>query len=119
MSQHFTVTWKQVADIIARQVVPFAVPGSRLRKDIGNVQVGGPVIIKEVSGEVPAVLLAFEMEGEYGVELQVKLPEFAADPAAYIRDLLENLRGIRYSADRRRLGRQAEIAAVYEGLPNG
>lgn len=108
----------QVADFIARKVGVFAVPSERLRADIGSVQVE-KVVMREPAGPQPALRLSFDMAEAFGVELLVKLQEFAADPAGYMVDLFENLRGIRHAASMRRNGRQAEIAAVYEGMRNG
>jgi len=108
----------QVADFIARKVDAIAVPSPRLRADVGAVQVD-KVLLREPVGEQPSLRLSFETADAFGVELMVKLREFATDPNAYMADLMENLQGIRHAGRLRRNNRQAEIAAVYEELANG
>lgn len=105
----------QIAAFIANKVGVFAVPSPRLRADVGAVQIE-KVMLREVTGEQPAVRLSFDMPEAFGVTLMVKLREFGADPGRYMANLFENLQGIRHAAWMRRQGRQAEIAAVYEGM---
>ncbi|MBD9415919.1 hypothetical protein IB234_15255 [Pseudomonas sp. PDM16] len=114
MSQIY-VDANQIAVFVATKVSPFAVPSTRLRADVGAVQIE-KVMVREVSGEEPAVRLSFDMSGGFGVQLLVKLREIAADPAGYMAALFDNLHGIRHAAWMRRQGRQAEVAAVYEGM---
>ncbi|WXL27752.1 hypothetical protein WG219_09995 [Ectopseudomonas mendocina] len=105
----------QGAVFIATKVSVFAVASARLRTDIGAVQIDN-VLVREASGQLPAVRLSFEMPEALGVELLVKLDEFAADPAGYLFDLFDNLQGIRHAALMRRSGRKDEVSAVYEAM---
>jgi hypothetical protein len=114
MSQIY-VDANQVAAFIATKVSGFAVPSARLRADVGAVQID-KVLVREVTGQEPAVRLSFDMPEAFGVELLVKLREFAASPAGYMADLFDNLQGICHAAWMRRQGRQAEVAAVYEAM---
>lgn len=114
MSQIY-IDANQIAAFIANKVGVFAVPSSRLRADVGAVQIE-KLIVGVVTDPQPAVRLSFDMPEGFGVTLMVKLREFAADPGRYMVDLFENLQGIRHAAWMRRQGRQAEVAAVYEAM---
>ena len=116
--RNINIGWKQVADVIARLVAPMTVQSLQLRRDIGLVQVDA-VEIKKPDGAHPAVQLQFEMADALGVQLNVKLAEFAADPIQYMKDLLHHLRSLEHSAKMRRAGRQAEINVVYEAITHG
>ena len=110
-----TVTAAQVAAFVANKLTPLAVPSPRLRHDIGAIQIDCGIIVEHYE-EHPAVCLQFDTAAGMGVELSVRLAEFAVDPTAYMRDLLENLQGIQHAAQLRRDGRQAEVAAVSEHI---
>ncbi|WP_347506191.1 hypothetical protein [Pseudomonas anguilliseptica] len=74
------------------------------------------VVLIENHDEHPAIQFNFDVAEGMGLEVRVKLAEFAANPATYMRDLLESLQGIRLAALQRRAGRQDEIAAVYRQM---
>lgn len=107
-----TVSPAQVANFIAGKLAEIAVPSTRLRQDIGPIQVDRINLVENNEAH-PALQFKFDVAEGMGLEIRVKLAEFAASPAAYIRDLLENLQGIRHAALQRRAGRQAEVDAVY------
>ncbi len=110
-----SVTAAQVAAFVAGKLASLAVPSPRLRQDIGAIQIDRGIIVENYE-EHPTVRLQFDTAAGMGVELNVRLAEFAADPAAYMRDLLDNLQGIQHAAQLRRGGRQAEIEAMHEHI---
>ncbi|SEJ46619.1 hypothetical protein SAMN05216201_10982 [Pseudomonas linyingensis] len=110
-----TVNAAQVAAFVAGKLAPLAVPSPRLRPDIGAIQIDRGIIVEHYE-EHPTVRLQFDTAAGMGVELNVRLAEFAADPATYMRDLLENLQGIQHAAQLRRAGRQTEIEAMHEHI---
>jgi hypothetical protein len=110
-----TIERAQVATFIASKLAALAVPSPGVRADIGPVQVD-KVLLVEHFDEHPAIRFRFEMAGGFGAEVSVKLAEFGASPSAYMRDLLENLQGIRHAAHQRRAGRMAEVSAVYSQM---
>lgn len=110
-----TIERGQVANFIASKLAALAVPSPGVRADIGPVQVDN-VLLVEHFVEHPAVRFRLELVGGFGAEVLVKLAEFGAGPSAYMRDLLENLQGIRYAAQQRRAGRMAEVSAVFSQM---
>lgn len=113
-----TVDRAQVASFIASKLAELAVPSHSVRADIGPVQVDS-VLLVESFEEHPAIRFRFEIPGGFGAEIRVKLSEFAAAPATYMRDMMENLQGIRHAAMQRRAGRMSEVAAVYSQMKGG
>lgn len=110
-----TVERGQVASFIASKLAPLAVPSQQVRNDVANIQID-QVLVVENYDEHPAVQFKFDVAEGMGLEIRVKLTELAANPAAYMRDLLENLQGIRHAALQRRSGRRAEVAQVYRQM---
>lgn len=112
---HIDVNRRDVAIFIASKLAPMAAPSLKLRNDLANIQIDN-VKIEESYHEHPALRIKFDIAEGMGVELLVKLAEFAINPTQYMRDLFENLEGIRYAAISRRNGRQAEIASVFSQM---
>lgn len=116
MTQEFaTVDYQQIAGFVANKLQEVAVPSSTLRKDIGDIQVD-PVIIIENYEEIPAIRLEFEMDGGFGMEVKVRVKDFVANPQAYMRDVFENVNGIRYAAELRRQGHDAQVRQVMNAM---
>lgn len=113
-----TIERAQVANFIASKLAVLAVPSPSVRADIGPVQVDNVLLVEHFE-EHPAIRFRFELPGGFGAEVRVKLAEFAAGPATYMRDLLEHLQGIRHAAMQRRAGRMAEVSAVYAQMNGG
>lgn len=114
MSKAFiSVERRQVAGFIAGKLAPLAVASPRVRNDVANIQID-QVLVVEHYDEHPAVQFKLDTADGMALEVRVKLAEFAADPSAYMNDLLEHLQGICFAALQRRSGRQAEAAQVYQ-----
>ena len=86
-----TVNGRHVAEFVANKVQPIAIPSERFRPDVGNIQVDFGHIDQGVTIRIPIVRLQFESLGNRGVELNIRLPDFAADPDGYTRDLMDHL----------------------------
>lgn len=110
-----TVEHRQVASFIASKLAPLAAPSSQVRNDVSNIQVD-PVLVVENFDEHPAVQFKLDVAYGMGLEVRVKLAEFAANPVTYMRDLLENVQGIRFAALQRRNDRRAEVAQIYQQM---
>lgn len=110
-----TVEHRQVASFIASKLAPLAVPSNQVRNDLANIQVD-PVLVVENFDEHPAVQFKLDVADGMGLEVRVKLAEFAANPVGYMRDLLENVQGIRFAALQRRNDRRAEVAQIYQQM---
>lgn len=114
-----TVDGRQVAEYFAKEVQRIAVPSRRVRPDIGDVQVD---MFKQTHGatkEHHFVRLKFDVEGNRGVELNVRLDQFAADPAGYARDILGQLAPILRDTMRLRERRKQTDQIVYDYLTQG
>lgn len=112
---YIDVNRRDVATFIASKLAPMAVPSMNLRNDVANIQIDS-VMLSESYREIPAVRFKLDVAEGMGVELLVKLVEFATDPTGYMRDLLENLQGIRFAASQRRNGRQAEVSQMFQQM---
>lgn len=113
MSKSFiTVDRQEVAGFIASHVAPMAVPSQRVRNDVANVQIDMVVVVENYD-EHPAARLKLDVAEGMGLDIVVKLAEFAENPSEYMRDLVGNLHGIRLAALQRRSDRQAEVSQVY------
>lgn len=110
-----TVEHRQVASFIASKLAPLAVPSHQVRNDVANIQVD-PVLVVENHDEHPAIQFKFDVADGMGLEVRVKLAEFAANPAGYMRELMESVQGIRIAALQRRNDRRAEVAQVYRQM---
>lgn len=106
---------RQVADFIARKLGALAQPADKLRNDISNVQVDQISLLENYT-VVPAIQFKFEIAGGFGMEVRVRIHEFAANPKQYMADLLENMAGIHHAAMQRRTGHQAAVSAVYSQI---
>ena len=112
---YIDVNRRDVATFIASKLAPMAVPSLKLRNDLANIQIDN-VKIEESYHQHPAVRLNFEIAEGMGIELLVKLVDFALDPTGYMRDLLENINGIKHKALNRRNGRKAEVSSMYQQM---
>lgn len=112
---HVDVNRREVASFIAGKIAPMAVPSMKVRNDIANIQVDH-VKIEESYHEHPALRFKFDTAEGMGVELLVKLLDFALDPVGYMRDLMENINGIKFEALKRRNGRQAEVSSMFQQM---
>ena len=112
---HIDVNRRDVAIFIASKLAPMAVPSLKLRNDLANIQIDN-VKIEESYHEHPALRIKFDIAEGMGVELLVKLLDFALDPVGYMRDLMENLNGIKFQALNRRNDRQAEVSSMFQQM---
>jgi len=110
-----TVEHRHVASFIASKLAPLAVPSNQVRNDVSNIQVD-PVLVVENFDEHPAVQFKLDVADGMGLEVRVKLAEFAENPVTYMRDLLENVQGIRFAALQRRNDRRAEVSLIYQQM---
>lgn len=109
------VNRREVATFIASKLSPMAVPSMKIRNDVANIQIDN-IMLTEACWEHPALRLKLEIAEDMGIELLVKLTDFALNPTGYMRDLLENINGIKYEALNRRNGRQAEVSSMFQQM---
>jgi hypothetical protein len=112
---YIDVNRRDVATFIASKLAPMAVPTMQLRNDLANIQIDHVVLIENYN-EIPSVRFKLDIQEGMGVELMVRLVEFATNPTGYMRNLLENLQGIQHSALQRRNGRQAEVSRMFQQM---
>lgn len=106
---------RQVADFIARKLGALAQPTDKLRNDIAHVQVDQVSLLENYT-VVPAIQFKFEIAGGFGMEVMVRIHEFAASPKQYMADLLENMAGIHHAAMQRRNDHHAVVSSVYSQI---
>lgn len=113
-----SVEAKQVAEHIAKQLDRIAVPSSRHRPDIGNVQVD-PCRIGHGVWPKPGIHIQFDIQGGYGVEFNIVLEEFAKDPGAYMRNLFARVVEMKQMSAQARDNRIAANNEIYRRLTQG
>lgn len=116
-----TELMRDAARTIAEQLIEAGIPtaSERFRPDVGPVQIDMIVIEERVTRPEPGMRLQFEVEGDMGVTLNIKLLEFAADPAGYIRDLFAQLAPMRRNVMRLRRNKQDANRAIYRAIGGG
>lgn len=109
------------AKVIAEQLVAADIPiqSRRFRPDVGSVQIDMAVIEGKVSRPEPAMQLQFEVEGGLGITLNIKLMEFVADPAGYVKDLFSHLGPMRRNVLKMRTNRRESNSRLYEAMTKG
>ena len=106
-----------VAEHLNSQGIP--IKSKRFRPDIGPVQVDMIVISEKVTKPEPAFKLQFEVEGGMGVTFTIKLLEFIEDPAAYMRDIMQQLGPMRRNVLRMRTDKRELNNRIYDALTRG
>lgn len=106
-----------IAQELMKHGIP--IPTKRFRPDVGHVQIDMIIIEEKVTTPEPGMRLQFEVEGNMGVEFNVKLLEFLSDPAGYITDLFKQLGPMRRNVQRMRSHKRAADAAIYKALTQG
>ncbi|MGM0858652.1 MAG: hypothetical protein ACQEW0_16465 [Pseudomonadota bacterium] len=106
-----------VAEHLNEQGIP--IKSRRFRPDVGPVQIDMIVIEETVTKPEPAMRLQFEVEGGMGVTLNIKLLEFIKDPAAYVRDIMQQLGPMRRNVVRLRNNKRELNSRMYEALTQG
>lgn len=106
-----------IAQELTKHGIP--IPSKRFRPDVGHVQIDMIIIEEKVSTPEPGMRLQFEVEGNMGVEFNVKLLEFLQDPKGYITDLFTQLGPMRRNVQRMRTHKRAADAAIYKALTQG
>lgn len=108
---------RTIAEALNERGIP--TPSRRFRPDVGPVQIDMIVISEKVSQPEPGMRLQFEVEGSMGVTFNIKLLEFAKDPAGYVRDLFEQLPPMRRNVQRMRTNKREINARIYDALTQG
>lgn len=95
------------------------VSGSRNRHDVAYCQIDTVVIRERVSKPEPATRIKFDIEGNFGVTLTIKLMDYLANPEGYAQDLFRQLGPLRRNMERRRKSERATSDAIYRALTKG
>lgn len=106
-----------VAQELTKHKIP--IPSKQIRPDVGHVQIDMIIIEEKVTTPEPGMRLTFDVEGNMGVTLNIKLLEFMDDPKAYITDLFTQLGPMRRNVQRMRTHKRAADAAIYRALTQG
>lgn len=112
---------RDAATMIAQELGKHGIPiaSKRFRPDVGHVQIDMIIIEEKVTTPEPGMRLQFEVQGNMGVEFNVKLLEFLDDPAGYVIDLFTQLGPMRRNVQRMRTHKRAVDAAFYKALTQG
>lgn len=115
---------RDIGKALAEQLVAAGIPitSRRFRPDVGPVQIDLAFIEEMPSRPEPLIRLQFEVEGEMGVDLKVKLVDFLRDPQGYTQGLFQHLAPMRRNVLRRRRDRRALDTTIYaaiQGAANG
>lgn len=108
---------RRIADELIKAEIP--VESKRHRPDVGPIQIDMVVIQEKVSKPEPGMRLAFDIEGEMGVTLMIKLFELLEDPDEYVRNLFAQLGPMRRNMARRRRDTRAANEAIHKALTKG
>lgn len=108
----------QISAFIADKLSPVVMHSAKIRNDRNGIQIDY-ALLTENHDKIPAIKFTFDMPGDFGMTVVVKLSEFQAGPVAYMRDLLENINGIRFAALQQRAGKRDEIAKVMQVMKTG
>lgn len=108
---------KSVADEIMKREI--ATPSKKHRPDVGNIQIDLGVVRDKISEPEPVVQLSFDIEGDFGVKLKLKLLDYLEDPEGYIRDIFQQLGPMRRNMQRRRRHHRDANEAIYKALTGG
>ncbi|WP_280568244.1 hypothetical protein [Chromohalobacter sp. 296-RDG] len=114
VSQLMSDAARSIAEALIEQGIP--INTGRFRPDVGPVQVDMIVIEERVTRPEPAMRLQFDTEGSMGITLNVKIREYASDPAGYMRDVLDHLGPMRRNVMRLRRNKQDANQAIYRAL---
>lgn len=109
---------RDVAKALAEQMVADDIPikSRRFRPDVGPVQIDLAFIEEVPSRPEPLIRLQFEVEGNMGVDLKIKLVEFLEDPKRYVQHLFTHLAPMRRNVLRLRERRRNLDASIYQSL---
>lgn len=108
---------RQVAEEVTKHNI--AIPSKKHRPDVGYCQIDLGVVRERVSQPEPIVQVAFDIEGDMGVTLKLKLMDFLEDPENYLRDIFQQLGPMRRNVARRRRHTQDANAAIYRAITEG
>lgn len=108
---------RRVAEEVTKYSI--AVPSKRHRPDVGYCQIDLGTVRERVSKPEPIVQVAFDVEGDMGVTLKLKLMDFIEDPENYLRDIFQQLGPMRRNVLRRRRHTQDANQAIYRALTEG
>ena len=116
-----SLTQREIAVVVARAVAKAAlpIPSGKFRNDVDHIQIDPVVIEAKVTQPKSGVRLQFEVEGGYGITLNVKLEEFEASPMAYLKDLFKQLHPMLRNCQRLRNNKRLMNQAMYDILTKG
>lgn len=101
----------QISAFIADKISPLVVPDMKIRNDRNGIQID-MVILTENYEKHMCLRFEFMLQGNFGMDVIVRLDDFKMNPTTYMRDLLQNINGIRFAGMQRRNGKEREIASV-------
>jgi hypothetical protein len=116
-----SLTQREIAVVVAQAVAKAAlpIPSGKFRNDVDHIQIDPIVIEAKVTQPKPGIRLQFEVEGGYGVTLNVTLKEFEASPVAYLQDLFKQLHPMLRNCQRLRNNKRLMNQAMYDILTEG
>lgn len=113
-----TLSQRDAAVYVAKAVASagLPVPSSRFRNDVDYIQIDPIIIEYKITKRVPGVRLQFEVEGRFGVTLNIDLKQLEDDPQRYLHELFQHVRPMMRNSVKLRRNRKLASQALYEVL---
>jgi hypothetical protein len=113
-----SMTQREIAVVVAKAVAKHGlpIPNGKYRNDVDHIQIDPIILEKRVTQPKLGVGLKFVAKGEFGIELNISIDEFAADPQGYMTDMFEHLGAMLRNGHKMRKNKKLLNSAIYDIL---